>query len=314
MTRRLAPSSALRVLGDWGTTRLRLLLVDDRQVLEQREGPGIGALVRSPADTLVESIGNWRDGGLSRVVLAGMAGSRNGLLEVPYLQALADRPAWSRAARSIVVNDLSVTVAAGLRCDRDETADVMRGEENQIYGALEMKPALGEASHLLILPGTHSKWVEIEDGVIVRFHTALTGELYALLRDHSILLRTGGAAEHSQSESDEGFAAGIQRASESGIGLVNNAFEARTAQLLRDRSRSWASGFLSGLVIGEEIGGLSSRYSVAHGVTLIGDPQLSALYSSTFAQRGIRTDILDGASCALRGLRFLDTFNEGQTP
>jgi 2-dehydro-3-deoxygalactonokinase len=230
------------------------------------------------------------------------------------LQAPADRSAWSRAARPIAVDDLSVTVAAGLRCDRDDTADVMRGEENQIFGALEMNPALQAGSHLVILPGTHSKWVEIEDGAIVRFQTALTGELYALLRDHSMLLRTGGAAEYSQSEADDGFSSGIQRASESGIGLVNNAFEARTAQLLGARSRSWASGFLSGLVIGEEIGGLSSRYSVERGVTLIGDPRLTALYSSAFGQRGIRTDILDGDGCALRGLRCLDTFNEGQTP
>lgn len=313
MDHRLAQSSALRALGDWGTTRLRLLLVDDRQVIEQREGPGIGALVRSPVDTLTESIGSWRERGLSRVVLAGMAGSRNGLLEVPYLQAPADRFAWSRAARSLVVNDLSISVAAGLRCDCDDTSDVMRGEENQIYGALEVNPALGEGSHLVILPGTHSKWVEIEDGAIVRFHTALTGELYALLRDHSILLRTGDAAQHLQSEADDGFSAGIQRASESGIGLVNSAFEARTAQLLHSRSRSWASGFLSGLVIGEEIEGLSSRYPVVQGVTLIGDARLTALYSSAFGQRGIRTNILDGDDCALRGLRFLDTFNEGHT-
>jgi 2-dehydro-3-deoxygalactonokinase len=314
MARRLAQSPARRVLGDWGTTRLRLLLVDDREILEQRDGPGIGALTHSPADALLESLGDWRDGGLSHVVLAGMAGSRNGLLEVPYLQAPAGRFAWSRAARSIVVHDLSVTVAAGLRCDREDAADVMRGEENQIYGAIEMNPALSSGVHLFVLPGTHSKWVAIEDGAIVRFHTALTGELYALLRDHSILLRTGAVVEHSQPEFHDGFSAGIERANASGIGLVNTAFEARTSQLLSGRSHSWASGLLSGLVIGEEIRGLSSRYSTERGATLIGEPQLTALYASAFGQRGIRTDILDGAACALRGLRFHDTSNEGHTP
>lgn len=305
---------AQRILGDWGTTRLRLMLVDDRQILEQREGPGIGALTRSPADTLLESIGDWRERGLARVVLAGMAGSRNGLLEVPYLQAPADRFAWARAACSLTLQDLNVVVAAGLSCERDGAADVMRGEENQIYGAIEMNPALSADSHLLVLPGTHSKWVEIEDGAIVRFHTALTGELYALLRDHSILLRTGGNAEHSQSEFDDGFRAGVDRANKWGIGLVNTAFEARTAQLMDGRSRSWASGFLSGLTIGEEIRGLGGRYRAERGVTLIGDPKLTALYASALERRGLRTDILDGAACALRGLRFLDTTHEGHSP
>jgi 2-dehydro-3-deoxygalactonokinase len=310
---RLSHVSALRVLGDWGTTRLRLLLVDDQDVVDQRDGPGIGALDRTPADTLTGLIGDWSDRGSLQIVLAGMAGSRNGLIETPYASTPADRSAWSRAARSVVLNNFRITVAAGLRHDRGNIADVMRGEDNQIYGALEVNPALREGSHVVILPGTHSKWVEIEDGSIVRFHTALTGELFALLRDHSILLRTGAASEHIQAEADAGFSTGVTRAFESGIGLVNHAFEARSAQLLHGQSRSWASGFLSGLVIAEEIAGLGRRYPVAQGVTLVGDPRLTTLYMSAFAQHGLRADHLDGATCALRGLRLLDNFTAGHT-
>lgn len=307
-------SSTRRVLGDWGTTRLRLLLVDDQRIVDQREGPGIGALVRPAIDALIELLSMWNDDGPLRVLLAGMAGSRNGIVEVPYVPTPADQIAWSRAAKSLVANNLKITVAAGLRHDREDAADVMRGEENQIYGALNMTPALRAGSHLLILPGTHSKWVEIEDGAITRFHTALTGETYALLRDHSILLRASAVTDESQPENDAGFAVGLTRAMESGIGLVNHAFEARTAQLLHGRSRSWASGFLSGLVIGEEVHGLSKRYSTARGVTLIGDPRLSGLYASAFAKRGVQANSLDGAACALEGLRFLDKCTEGHTP
>lgn len=306
------PPSALRVLGDWGTTRLRLLLVNDHQVLDQRDGPGIGALTRAPADVLAELIGPWSDGASLRVVLAGMAGSRNGLIETPYAPTPADRLTWCRAASYLALNNLNITVAAGLRRDGEDVSDVMRGEENQVYGALHLTPALREGSHLLVLPGTHCKWVEVRDGAIICFHTALTGELYALLRDHSILLRTGAAPEHSQSDADAGFSVGFTRTIESGMGLVNNAFEARTAQLLHGRSRAWASGFLSGLVIGEELAGMADRYCVARGVTLIGDPQLTTSYASAFAQLGIHTSTLDGAACALQGLRCLHEFSEGR--
>lgn len=294
-----------RVLGDWGTTRLRLSLLDGQQIVERRDGPGIGALTRSPADTLTELIGDWDRGAPLRVVLAGMAGSRTGLVETPYAATPARQTDWMDATQRVQIGNLTVTVAAGLRHDRDDAADVMRGEENQIFGALSSTPSLRHGSHWLVLPGTHSKWVEIEDGAITRFHTALTGELFALLRDHSILLRTGLPSEHVQSDADAGFAAGVARAFESEAGLVNNVFEARTGQLLRGLSRSWATGFLSGLVVGEEIDGLSRRYAVTRAVTLIGDTQLTALYAAAFARRQIQTTLLDGETCALRGLQSL---------
>lgn len=301
-----------KVLGDWGTTRLRLLLLDEDRIVDRRDGPGIGALVRSPAETLTELVGDWNDDGPLRVVLAGMAGSRTGLSETPYATTPARHSDWMKAARHVDLGNLQVTVAAGLRHDGDGRSDVMRGEENQIYGALSANPALSQGSHLIVLPGTHSKWVEVDDGSIVRFHTALTGELFALLRDHSILLRTGARADHVPADADAGFAAGVARACESDVGLVNNVFEARTAQLLRGCSRSWATAFLSGLVIGEEIRGLSRRYAVTRGATLIGDARLSALYTTAFTQRQIATTVLDGESCALRGLQSLDE-TEGAT-
>ncbi|MGH8179007.1 MAG: 2-dehydro-3-deoxygalactonokinase [Steroidobacter sp.] len=298
------------VLGDWGTTRLRLFLFHGDELSEQREGPGIGALTASPAATLQELVASWITAQPLPLVLAGMAGSRNGLFEAPYVQTPVDRTSWAHAACCKQLGPLQVTIAAGLRDDhRTYASDAMRGEETQIFGALRLDPALLEGSHLIVLPGTHCKWVEVSNGVIVRFHTALTGELFALLRDHSILLKAGdgGAA----ADADAGFLAGGQRSAQLNEGLLGAMFEARTAQLLRQRSRAWASGFLSGLLIGHEIGGMMRAYSPARRVRIIGDAKLTTLYRSAFASRGVTGDLYDGSACAIAGLRDLHGYLAG---
>jgi len=197
-------------------------------------------------------------------------------------------------------------IATGLRDDsRPGAPDVMRGEETQIFGALILDDALREGSQLLVLPGTHSKWVDVQGGVIVRFRTALTGEMFALLRDHSILLKTGDSAPAAPGDSEAGFVAGAQRATHLTEGLLGALFEARTAQLLQQRSRAWAEGLLSGLLIGAEIAGMSSTRANVAAVKIIGDAQLAALYRQVFELAGVAAQVVDGAACAIAGLQQL---------
>jgi 2-dehydro-3-deoxygalactonokinase len=308
------PGRARHVLGDWGTTRLRLFLVENDVVTDRCEGPGIRAMTMHPVehrlDMLADLVKPWIGESHSmRVLLAGMAGSRNGLFEVPYMSLPADGRAWSLVARTMSMRGIDITIAAGL-CSREEDgADVMRGEETQVFGAMDLEPALKAGTHALLLPGTHSKWVRVIDGSITRFRTAMTGEIYALLLEHSTLLKTDAdpASPGTATDADrtDGFRAGMERSVEPKNNLLASLFEARAAQLLRSRSKSWATGFLSGLLIGEDIRGVGTSFATNAAIRIIGDPELTSLYRSAFSARGVETQTMDGADCVIAGLSAL---------
>jgi len=185
--------AASHILGDWGTTRLRLFRTEDGAIVDRLDGPGIGQLAGSPAETLAVTLAPWREAArASGVLLCGMAGSRNGLVEVPYAPCPADAALWRASLSTVGVDGIAVSVAPGLSTANFAShADVMRGEETQIFGAAALDPALAQGRAMLVLPGTHSKWAELVDGRVERFHTFPTGELFALLRDHSTLTRAG---------------------------------------------------------------------------------------------------------------------------
>ncbi len=206
----------------------------------------------------------------------------------------------------IADSNLTITIAAGLRtADQVDAADVMRGEETQIFGALQIDPALGTGSRLFVLPGTHSKWAIVDQGVVTRFRTAVTGEAYALLRDHSTLLRAGRLDGDPVADSNSGFDAGLNRSMHLTEGLLAALFETRTAQLLDQRSQAWGSGFLSALLIGSEIASLRTTYAATRIAHIVGDPTLAAAYARVFAGYGIASQLLNGDDCAIAGLCLL---------
>lgn len=294
-----------RALGDWGTSNLRLYRVENGRVTAQRDGPGIGALSGSASDALRAALEPWcRSGPPSSIDMCGMVGSRNGLFEVPYLDCPAGADDWAAAAAKCAFEGVPMRLAPGLACTNVESGpDVMRGEETQIYGALALDPDLRDRSVRIILPGTHSKWVRVEQGKIVRFQTCLSGELFALLRDHSILLKLG--APSSSADEPIGFAAGLDRAV-SGAGLVGGLFETRAQQLRGGKSASWAHGYLSGLVIGNEIVDLRDADGLPDAVVLIGTTALMERYKLALAHFGVEAREMDGAACVLRGLELID--------
>lgn len=286
-----------RVLGDWGTTRLRLFRVEDGAVVARIEGAG--ALAQNPAQTLRDALAGWmRDGKPDFIHLCGMAGARTGLREAPYVDCPAGVSEWRRSALSFDFDGVPTQIAPGVACtDSDGRPDMMRGEETQIFGALRLSEDLCDGAHMLVLPGTHSKWVRLEGGRIVAIQTFITGELFALLRQSSLL---SGAVSDSTEES--GFVAGLARArTSSGAGAL---FEARAAQLRAGRSGAWAQGFVSGVLIGEEIAAARRLAPTHDSIVLIGAPALAAHYAS--ALDGVNVRRLDGDACALAGLELLD--------
>ena len=287
------------IFGDWGTSRLRLFRIEGGRVTDRRDGPGIGALAGHAEQALCDGISGWRSEGPPRAIrLCGMIGSRNGWIEVPYLDCPVNRAEWRAKAAALEFDGSPVLIMAGLACNvRRGSPDVMRGEETQIFGAMEMDPALATGIHIIALPGTHSKWAMVDGGRIVAFHTFFTGELFALLRDQSTLTRLGKGDD--EPDATEGFDDGLARAADGQ--LLGALFEARSAQLRLARSRSWATNFLSGLLIGREVIEATEGQALRR-VTLVGDPELTALYARALDRCGIVTSHHGGEACALAGL------------
>jgi 2-dehydro-3-deoxygalactonokinase len=292
-------------VGDWGTTRLRLFQIENGEVTGRRDGLGIGQLTGSPAEALSAALGDWTEPARATgLTLCGMAGSRNGLVEAPYVACPAGFSDWSGQLAETEVDGVAVRIAGGLSGANFAGApDVMRGEETQIFGALALAPSLGQGRHLLVMPGTHSKWVELDGGRVSHFQTSFTGELFALLRDQSILTRLGAGEDGGE----DGFAAGLARIGQTGA-LVASLFEARAAQLIDGRSRAWATGFLSGLVIGAEVIENLRLAKAEPGavITLIGAPALCDLYIKALGASAREAILLEGDRCSLAGLAMLD--------
>jgi 2-dehydro-3-deoxygalactonokinase len=281
------------VLGDWGNSRLRLWRMRGTAVAERRDGPGLAG-AGDPRAALEALLQGWQ---AERISLCGMAGARNALHEVPYVRCPATLADWVAQAARIALDSRTLTVAAGI--GGGERPDVMRGEETQVFGAMALDPVLAEGRRRFLLPGTHSKWVEVADRRIIELRTYVTGELFELLSRSSLFtVATGGAATD-----EEGFAAGLARAAE-GVDLTAALFEARTGQLVAGKSCAWARGFVSGLLIGAEV--RAHARSGPGAVTMIGDPELTARYDHALECFGLSSTTLDGEACAIAGLRLLD--------
>jgi len=298
--------SSVTIFGDWVPTRGRYSGRRAKMVLRRRGGPGGGALPKSPRDTFLDLGGVWREAGPSQALLCGMVGSRNGWQEAAYAPCPAGAADLRERLLHIDADGLPVAIVPGLSCRNALGGpDVMRGEETQILGALSLNPELAKGRHLLALPGTHTKCVVVEDGAIVSFLTAPVGELYALLREHSILAK---AAPGDGPESPEGFARGVARIVEQGPArLPHLIFETRSRQLLDGLPKDEAMGFLSGLLITSDTATTSSWFGTLGQVSLIGAPALSALYAQAIAALGGSSVAVDGDSAVLAGLTTLSS-------
>ncbi|PTL85728.1 2-dehydro-3-deoxygalactonokinase [Vitiosangium sp. GDMCC 1.1324] len=278
---------------DWGTSSLRAYLMgDDGHVLEQRAMPR--GILRVPggdfAATFAEVTEGWHEavpGGLPQLA-CGMIGSAQGWREVPYVRSPADVATLSAGLANVLTASGSrLHIVPGVRHD-GPVPSVLRGEETQIVGALVLRPSLAERA-LLVLPGTHSKWVEVRDGAIGRFETYMAGELFALLREHSILGRPArdAGAEARTGEPGSAFERGVDTVRDSGrAGVMARLFSARSLVLTGALAAVESLDYLSGMLIGEELRSALTAYEVhpLPAVTLIADPLLCRLYRRAFAR------------------------------
>ena len=271
---------------DWGTSSLRAYrLGEDGKVLDKRSA-ALGILSVQDgrfAAALEGQIGDWLDAGEGPVVMSGMIGSRQGWKEAPYAQCPAGLSEIAAAMVRVEWNGRNAWIAPGLTC-RDESgvADVMRGEEVQILGALDQ---LAEDDAWICLPGTHSKWTQVTSQRIVRFATYMTGEVFAVMKAHSILGRM-----MSEGELDlHAFDGGLSRARDDG-GLLHHLFGVRTRGLFGEVDNAQSAGYLSGLLIGHELRSVPRQSGVVY---VLGAEALAELYMHALRTQGYEPRLLD---------------------
>jgi 2-dehydro-3-deoxygalactonokinase len=280
---------------DWGTSSLRAAMLDAQgEVVEERSLPR-GILTVAPGEfpaVFDAACGDWLRRGDVTSLLSGMVGSRQGWVEAPYCPCPAGFA--DIAARLAWVEPALIAIVPGLSCETKGVPDVMRGEETQVFGALQL---LGIDKGLFVLPGTHSKWVHVRGQRIETFSTFMTGEFYALLRQHSILERTMPQADGELDT--HAFLRGIKHAMQSG-NLLHAAFSVRTLSLFDRLPVAALPSYLSGLVIGEEL--RSQRLAALSGpLVVIGAPALTQRYELALQALGVPVRSV-GSEATWRGL------------
>jgi 2-dehydro-3-deoxygalactonokinase len=281
---------------DWGTTSARAYRMDTQgDVREERAAAlGISQVAGGRYDeALATLLGEWRFDPAPRLA-CGMIGSRQGWIEAPYVACPASLD--TLVAGLAPVRDVTLSIVPGLITrDRSGAPDVMRGEETQLFGAVDAN----ETSVLAVLPGTHSKWAHVQRGRVIDFTTYMTGELYGVLLAHSILGRMGARADASIV--GPAFIRGVERGLQSG-GVTHAIFGARTLVLTGELAASDVDDWLSGVLIGDEIraalvwstdSGLDARR-----VRIIGDDKLAARYETALTQAGVATERADRHAAA----------------
>lgn len=283
---------------DWGTTNLRAWTLDaaGRIVGDRDFELGVSRLDPGEAQRrFAEEVRPALAAERLPAVLCGMVGSNLGWTAVPYV----DCPAGpGDLARAMVEVEPGVRIAPGLRCPGLAGApDVMRGEEVQVFGWLAGDPARRRGRQVVCHPGTHAKWILIEEGRIVRFVTAMTGELFAVLRQHSVL--KSDAEPGDEAAFDQGLAAAGD-----GGGLAARLFTARARVVGQGAPAESTPSYLSGLLIGAEAASAPALLGVLDDepVALLGDPGLTRWYARALSRAGRSASLHDGEAAAVAGL------------
>lgn len=270
---------------DWGTTNRRTYLIENsRAVSSERDDRGVTAIAPGGFEAEVAAI-RQAFGDLP-MLLAGMAGSNIGWHMAPYAAAPAG---IAELVRDLLWIDEHTAIVPGVAT----ADDVMRGEEVQLLGAVQA--GLVPPNALLCQPGTHCKWVEVDEGRVARFTTAMTGEMFALLRSHGLLAaELGGAVALG-----DAFRAGIQEGGRRD--LAASLFKIRAAKLLGLREHADAASFASGLLIGADVAArlANRRHDMVH---ILADPHLGRLYAAAIAAHGATAMIVDSHAAFEAGI------------
>ncbi len=302
----MAVNTAIEVVGvDWGTTHRRAYALDGRGQCVVEHADGDGAL--QCKGRFAESLRALLDTLQARpraVVLSGMVGSALGWKVVPYVDGAVPLAQLGQHMLRVEAEgiDSEICIVPGY-CVRNAAGqpDVMRGEEAQLLGA----QCLDHGNGWFVLPGTHSKWVEVRGGQVVKLRTYMTGELFDLLGAHGTLAAAAGSA--SPEWDGAAFALGVE-AAEIGGALSHALFGVRARVVSGDMAASSSRSYLSGLLIGTELQDVMQASPMPDAAfKLIGSPALATHYQAAAALRGLQLDVLDARAAFIAAIHHVHT-------
>lgn len=280
---------------DWGTSNLRVWAMSAEGKVLAQNGSDQGMSGLAPDEfevALLSHIAPWLGNPHTPVVACGMVGARQGWEEAPY-RAVPTTPLGDLHTVACRDSRISMHILPGLKQER--SADVMRGEETQIAGYLADDPGF---DGILCLPGTHTKWAHVSAGEVVSFQTFMTGELFDLLGNNSVLRHSIGDGKAIDQEAFDGAIADTISRPEA---VATQLFKIRAVDLLHGADPSVSRARLSGILLGLELAA-ARPYWLGQSVALIGAPALNALYEKALSAQGVAPSLHDVDATTLKGL------------
>jgi 2-dehydro-3-deoxygalactonokinase len=287
------------IAADWGTTHIRAWAIgEEDNVLAFRESnEGMKDLQQNQFEpVLLKLIESWLDDTKVTTVMAcGMVGSKQGWVETPYLKT----PCVPIDNQQLTIattkdNRIKVNLVPGVM--QNYSADIMRGEETQIAGFINNNP---DFNGVVCLPGTHSKWVNVKEGQITSFKTFMTGELFDVISNHTLIRHSISIKGWDQA----GFEAGIHEGFNNPGSIASDLFSLRAEFIVNDLDGDEARSTLSGLLLGVELSG-SQSYWKNNNVTIIGSQIMSNNYHQGLKILGGQSQLFSLETATLSGLSF----------
>ena len=289
---------------DWGSSNFRAYLLDQRykildcikhnEGIKQQQNQDHAAILKR----LLQSWQTKIDEHQVPIIMAGMIGSNLGWYEAPYLACPLPLSSLAQHLYTFISPwDTNAYIVPGVKVDDQQNADVMRAEEILILGAQQLSDTA-----IYCLPGTHSKWATLNGNSLATFVTLMTGELYAVLLQHTLL----GLDLPKQQYDEEWFNNGVLSAQEQGE-VITQLFQVRARRLLKQLPVNVAASYLSGLLIGNEINTMLAHIDNPDKiVTMVAtSQQLSESYQQVFTLLNTPVKIVDGESAFLQGIRVI---------
>lgn len=296
------------VVADWGSSHLRAFLcqLDPRgklTLIASNKGVGVTKIDGQFEQYLFSVIAPWREEyGQFPILLSGQIGSSVGWKETEYLACPVSPDKLATACLSFNCQNHPIFIVPGVSCEISSGhPDVMRGEELQVLGLVEQNEKYQQGRHLICLPGTHTKWLLLEDGKIQLFKTAITGELYDLLTNHSVLI---------QKKTDlfdiAAYELGVRKAMKNDVGsFSHNIFSVRTKQLFGQLTQDNACSYLSGLLIASDVNAaiIAKEWNISEfdEVVIVGSSHLSERFAIALKMQDIKTNVVDDTEIAISG-------------
>jgi 2-dehydro-3-deoxygalactonokinase len=287
---------------DWGTTRFRAWLLDraGEVLAERRSDEGMIQLARERFGEVLEAHLTAMGARPSLpVIICGMAGSRQGWIEAPYVDTPARFDEVFARAVAVAGARRDVRIVPGIAQRDPARPDVMRGEETQLAG---IAGAAGGGDLLVCMPGTHCKWVELSGSAVTGFTTWMTGELFSVLSQHSILRHAVGTTPAPVAADDPVFGAWLDDGLAHPADAASRLFRVRASTLLAGTGAEQAAAALSGLLIGSEVGSASAIFGKGRTMILVGSGPLGALYAEALRRAGYDPATVEAETAVRRGL------------